>query len=239
MKRLLILLLLLVVSQVAHAAVEVAPFAGYSFKSNSYLYYGKLKLIDNTSYGVNLSLDLTPATALEFQWVGASPLGLWTDYRGGLLYPDRKFRVHYNYFLVGPVKQAHFVPNKVTGFGTFKLGMSYFTTDQNDIEDDYRFAFSVGAGLKVYLTDVIGLRFQGNLHMPMYFSGIGIGVGSGGVSGGAGTTSLLVQGETSVGVIFKLGGKKTTKATPAYQSTPEAQPEPVESGDDFLGDKYK
>ena len=241
MKKMMMLAMLLVLSKAAFGAIEIAPFWGYSFGSTAYLYNGDLKLDGTSSYGINLSLDLTPTTALEFQWAGASPKARWYDLRP--LYPNRSMTVHYNYFLLGAVKQKYFVPNKVAGFGTFKLGMSYFTTNQNDIENDYRFAASLGGGMKIFFNDKVGLRLQGNLHLPMYFDGIWIGGGSGGVSGGVGTTSILLQGETSAGIIIKVGGAKKKQAQPAaYQPAPapEAEPMPRDNeSDNDLGDKYK
>jgi len=51
-------------------------------------------------------------------------------------------------------------------------------------EDTVRFAFTAGLGFKVWVTENIGLRFEARALVPVYFSGAGFWVGTGGASVG-------------------------------------------------------
>ena len=50
--------------------------------------------------------------------------------------------------------------------------------------DTVRFAFTAGLGFKVWLTESVGLRFEARALVPVYFSGGGFWVGTGGASVG-------------------------------------------------------
>ena len=207
MKKLLVLVLLMLAS-ISPQAVEVTPFGGYSMQSTSYMYYGYLRFHSSGSYGVNLGFPVSRGTQLELQWAGSSQWGEWYDYYDADY--DIQFDSYYNYFLFGPLKEVVLGSPNVSGFGTFKIGMAHYSVKGYNTAsyDDFRFAMSMGGGFKIFFTDMLGLRLQGNLHMPMLFNGIGFGLGAGGITGGASGMTVLVQGEMSAGLIMRFGKQK-------------------------------
>ncbi len=56
----------------------------------------------------------------------------------------------------------------------------------------------------IYLTERLGLRLQGRFMIPMYFDGLGFGIGTGGVSGGAVFGAYALQGDFSGGIVLRL-----------------------------------
>lgn len=70
---------------------------------------------------------------------------------------------------------------------------------------------TAGLGIKYFFTDVIGIKAQARLLLPLYFNGIGFGcgIGTGGAScgGGAGFGSEIVQGDFTGGVVLRIGNQ--------------------------------
>ena len=65
--------------------------------------------------------------------------------------------------------------------------------------------------MKYFFTDVVGIKVQARLLMPLYFGGVGIGcgIGTGGANCGGGATfgSEIIQGDFTGGVVLRLGGE--------------------------------
>ena len=68
---------------------------------------------------------------------------------------------------------------------------------------------NLGIGVKYFFTDVVGVKFQARLLMPMYFGGVGFGcgIGTGGSSCGGGATfgTEIIQGDFTGGLVFRVG----------------------------------
>ena len=188
---------------------EITPTMGYFFGGNIKFYEGKLKIRDNVSYGVIGGVPLSRGSMLEISYTGMNSKAEWRPRYGyDHSFPSDDFNVMVNYLTVGGVQEAE-LANNVFGFGALRVGAAWFNASSG-INDVWRFAISLGGGAKVFLTDRIGLRIHGNLHIPLYFSGVGMfcGIGSGGSSCGASlnSTSSILQGEIAAGLIFRLGG---------------------------------
>jgi hypothetical protein len=80
------------------------------------------------------------------------------------------------------------------------------SVNTSGMDDVWRFAIGIGAGMKVMFTERIGIRLQGRLLMPMYFAGVGFyaGIGTGGASSGLSlnTGSVIFQGDFQGGLVF-------------------------------------
>lgn len=189
--------------------IEITPMVGYFFGGSIKFYEGKLKVKDNISYGVAVGVPLPSGITIEFNYITMPSTAQWRPYYSyEIRYPERNFGVNVNYFNLGSTRNVPLAEN-VVGFGALRLGAAYFNSTASDIDDVWRFEASLGAGLKVYVTEKVGLRFSGNFHIPMVFSGgglfCGIGTGGSGCSVGVGSTSSILQGDLSAGLIFRLG----------------------------------
>jgi len=188
---------------------ELTPMVGYFFGGSAKFYEGKLKIKDNASFGIVAGLPVSSGTTLEFTYIGMSSTAEWRPYFSYEdRYPARNFGMNVNYFNLGGVRTVPLAEN-IKGFGGLRLGAAYFNSTASDIDDTWRFAVSLGGGVKVYLTDRIGLRFQGNFNIPLVFSGgglfCGIGSGGSGCNVSVGSTSSILQGDLSGGLVFRLG----------------------------------
>jgi len=189
--------------------VELTPVGGHFFGGNKSFEEGNLKINDNKCYGLILGFPAESSSILELSYTGMNSTAEWRPrqyYSND--YPSRDFGLTINYFTLSGVRQIEF-SEKVIGFGAFRAGASWFKSDQSDIEDAWRFAVSLGTGLKFFFNEKIGLRLQGNFHMPLHYSGSGLffGVGNGGTYSGVfvGLDPSIVEGDISGGLIFVLG----------------------------------
>lgn len=188
---------------------ELTPMVGYFFGGSVKFYEGKLNIKDNVSFGFVAGLPISNGTTVEFSYTGMSSTAEWRpyfSYEGK--YPARDFGMNVNYFNLGGLRTVPLAEN-VKGFGGLRLGAAYFNSTADDIDDAWRFEVSLGGGVKVYLTDRVGLRFQGNFHIPLVLSGgglfCGIGSGGSGCNVSVGSTSSILQGDLSAGLVFRLG----------------------------------
>jgi len=87
-------------------------------------------------------------------------------------------------------------------------GITWFNMTSHGVSDHVSFSAALGGGVKFFFSDRIGIRLQGRLLLPMYFSGGGlfVGIGSGGTSSGVSVSTgvLAVQGDFSGGLIIRL-----------------------------------
>ena len=109
------------------------------------------------------------------------------------------------------------IHGKIKPYGVFLLGISAHSPQNAKYNNKISFAFALGGGVKIFITDNIGIRLQGRLLAPLYLSGVGLGcgIGTGGAScgGGVGLSSTLLQGDFNAGLILVLAGKKQPATT--------------------------
>ena len=113
-----------------------------------------------------------------------------------------------NYIQLGMVREID-RGGKAIPYGLFSMGVGWMNPDDQNIESVTRFAIALGAGVKVWMTDRVGIKLQARLLAPMYFTGGGVyyGIGSGGSGGGlsVGATTTVIQADFTGGFIFALG----------------------------------
>ncbi len=186
-----------------YTGFEITPTVGYMFGGKLRGYNGELNISDEFSYGIRLSKALNYGTAIEFSW---SSMQAEATLRSFYESSGERFDMGVNYFLLG-VSQAWEGSDAVQPFGIMGLGASVFSAKGNESVasgDEWFFSAEFGLGVKVHISDFIGLRFQGRFLLPMMWGGAGLWCGSGGCGGGYYTTSAILQGDLSVGLIFKL-----------------------------------
>ncbi|MCK5572641.1 MAG: hypothetical protein KAJ12_07760 [Bacteroidetes bacterium] len=184
---------------------EIVPYAGYFFSGNINTAVGTLNVKDSYNYGLIFDVAVHREVQLELSWSQSendvefiNSFGVLTD----------KFKVSTNYFQIG----ANYAMGRknVRPFGVFTVGAVYFSPSQGQdptvrYEDEWRFAMSFGAGVKIYLSESIGLRLQGRLMFPLYFTGGGFYLGTGGAGFGVSSAIPILQGDLSAGLIIAVG----------------------------------
>ena len=99
-------------------------------------------------------------------------------------------------------------------YGIGSLGATLFsptgepydeTEDQYYFQDWWLFSLTVGGGAKVWLSEKVGLRFEGRVMMPITWAGGGFMVGSGGGGFYLGGGSAILQASLTAGLMIRLG----------------------------------
>jgi hypothetical protein len=153
-------------------------------------------------YGGIFSVELGPGVLGEFSYTRSKTTARYDDFVSG---EHTNYDMAIDYFQLGGVKELKKGP--VVPFGMASLGVTWFNMQTYGVSDHVSFSAALGGGLKFFFSDRIGIRLQGRLLMPMYFSGGGlfVGIGSGGSSTGVSVSTgfLTVQGDFSGGLIFR------------------------------------
>jgi opacity protein-like surface antigen len=192
------------------ALIEVSPFAGYMFGGSLKLYEGKLKAENAANYGVAVDFKIARDMQIELMWTQMNTEAQFNTYYGYDNLATRKFDLNVGYIQIGSVREMDF--DKVHPFAVVSLGTTYFIPSNvtyldgttTDVDDEWKFSMTLGAGAKIWITDKVGIRLQGNLMLPMFWGGAGFTVGTGGAGFTLGAGTSMVQGSFTGGLIFAL-----------------------------------
>lgn len=201
----LIVMSIISVEAVSAQIIEFSGFAGYQLGGTLKGYYGEVKMDNAMSYGGNMALALSTTTFVEFSYIRSDTEGQFRDYNDGSI--GDKVPLSSNYIQLGALQEMDF--GILSPFFTIKGGLAVWSPKNSvDFNSYTQFAFSVGGGTKIWISDMIGIRLQANMLMPLVWRGGGFGCGfyTGGSScGGAVYTRITpFQGEFSGGLIIKI-----------------------------------
>lgn len=183
---------------------EVIPYGGYLWSvSRGFIYNGQSGDVDFSSggiWGVALDVNLRPGAQLELMYQRQS-----TDLNFTSGFPSFKEKIadyaieYYQIGGLGGLQQGElFSYSKVT------LGATRFAPDAVGFSDTWRFSVILGLGAKLYVSERVALRLEGDLPFTFFSGGVGIGIGGGGIGtyvGGSGLTQFQLQ----LGVAILLG----------------------------------
>ncbi len=202
------LLMICSVQDLAAQAIEINGFAGWQFGGTARLYDGDFKIADAMNYGGKISVGLSESTYVEISYMRADTEGDYIPLPAWDRDPVLDIPFSSNYIHIGGLQEAHFGP--VSPFVTIGLGMAIWDPKETglNLTTKSQFSATVGAGMKIWITDFLGIRLQGSMMMPMVFNGAGFGcgIGTGGSSCGTNVYTRITpfQGEFSGGLIFKI-----------------------------------
>jgi hypothetical protein len=185
--------------------IELNGFYGWQLNGKANLYDGEFIMQNAPNYGGKLAVGLSTTTFVELSYMRSDSEGYYKPYNISTE-PRENIRYSSNYITVGGLQELDL--GKIRPFGTF--GMGTVIWDPKDYSGTkWQFHFTLGAGVKIWLNDFIGLRVQGSMMMPLVYNGAGFGcgIGTGGSScGGAVYTRITpFQGEFSGGIILRIG----------------------------------
>lgn len=186
--------------------VELTATGGYQYWG-SYKYYdsytntnGKLALGDGPCYGGILGFELADAAFVELVYNHQDSRLINKPNFG---YDKTLGDVGVNYFQLNGTRGVQ-INDKVEPFVTLGLGAVLFDPVSAKYSSLWKFSMNLGAGVKYYISDRIGLRFSAGLWAPIQGVGIGVGIGTGGAYAGASTYTTIIQMNLQGGLIFRL-----------------------------------
>lgn len=173
-----------------HGRTEVTAIAGYQLNSDVSTSTGHVSVGDAPVYGAAVAIETLPGAWAELMWLYSEPSVTVT---GSPLLPS-SFDVATHYFQIGGLKgirrdRATLYGGATIGAALFMPGtIRYANGTTTSLSDTWRFAFTIGGGLKLDLSEHLALRFDARVAAPVYFTSGSIYVGGGAagmtVSGG-------------------------------------------------------
>ena len=201
----LLVLVTLGIQDLSAQTLEINGFYGWQLNGKAKLYDGEFRMQNAPNYGGKLAIGLSTTTFVELSYMRSDSEGYLKPYNISEE-PGETYQFSSNYITVGGLQELDL--GKIRPFGT--LGMGFVIWAPKDYYGTkWQFQFSFGAGVKIWLSERIGLRVQGSMMMPLVYNGAGfgcgIGTGGSGCGGAVYTRITPFQGEFSGGIILKLG----------------------------------
>jgi hypothetical protein len=162
---------------------------------------------DAPSFGASVSVPARPGSKIELLWIYSSADARVDGY--GTLDSSRSFNVDMHYFQIGGVQG--FRRGNVEPFAGMTIGASWYLPGsivsqtgsyEYDADDTWRFAFTLGGGVNVFLTPKVAVRLQARMLAPVLFSSGAFYVGTGGTAFAVSGGIPFIQGDFSAGLVF-------------------------------------
>ena len=188
------------------AQFEVNVYGGYVPPSKTmYSYNGyRFRINDAGNFGAGLGYVTPFGIVAELSYMRFSS-EIYQD--GGIVEIVERQPINVEYYQLS-IQRPLMGGDTFVPYGSFGLGASRFNMPELP-NDTWRFAVTGSLGMKYFFSDLIGIKAQARLLLPLYFNGIGFGcgIGPGGAScgGGAGFGSEIIQGDFTGGVVLRFG----------------------------------
>lgn len=187
--------------------IEISPFAGFQWSTKTYTTGGYLSTKDGVNFGGAIDIAVQRDLQLELLYIYCDTQTRFVSQ--SFVYPSSQYGdLGVHYMQIGYVKG--FKKGNIEPFGVFTLGAVMFSPSDLQLEngtrltlsDTWRFAITIGGGAKIFFSEKLGIRLQARLMMPIYFSGVGMYVGTGGSGLGVTGGIPVLMGDFTAGLII-------------------------------------
>ena len=185
--------------------IEITPFGGFFWSTGVSTSVGTLAFDPGPDAGVALGFQVDWKSQVEVLYLFARPQARFTS--SSISYASSPpFGVTTQYLQLGGL--TTFGQGTLEPFISGGLGLAWFSPSDVQVQgavtiqpqDTLVFAFNLGGGVKWWLSEAIGLRFQARFLMPVYFySGTFIS-GPNGASLRVNSGIPMLQGDLSLGL---------------------------------------
>ncbi len=176
--------------------VEITPFGGYGFGRDLDVVDSdeKLKIEEDSLYGLILDFGGTPEAQYEFFF---SQQATKITSSSGTVPPETLTGLDITYAHIGGV--LNFGDKRVRPFFGGGLGLTHFNVQ--NYSDQTKFSISLAGGVKLFLTQNIGFRFEARGLGTLVNNTTWIHSGSGGSAIGV-AGDVILQGQLNGGLII-------------------------------------
>ena len=181
---------------------EITPFTGYMFGGYMNVYQGQITIDNAQNYGLSFvyTVPYKQGIQLEVLWLmHQSALNLQ---KPGEREVNKLFDINTHYIQIGGIYGKR--KKNVMPFGSISFGTTLFSPHSVRYSDEWQFSMTIGAGIKFYLSKHVGLRLQARALLPFYWGTGSVWCGTGGCSLGYGSTSIMLQGDFTAGLMITL-----------------------------------
>ncbi|MBS1110042.1 MAG: uncharacterized protein H6Q88_2034 [Anaeromyxobacteraceae bacterium] len=185
--------------------IEITPFGGFFWSTGVSTSVGTLAFDPGPDAGVALGFQVDWKSQVEVLYLFARPQARFTS--SSIFYASSpSFGVTTQYLQLGGL--TTFGQGTLEPFISGGLGLAWFSPSDVQVQDAVTiqpqdtlvFAFNLGGGVKWWLSEAIGLRFQARFLMPVYFSSGTFISGPNGASLRVNSGIPMLQGDLSLGL---------------------------------------
>jgi opacity protein-like surface antigen len=185
--------------------LEITPWGGLFWSTSVSTSAGTLAFDPGADAGVAMGFQVDGKSQVEVLYLFARPRARFTS--SSIFYASSpSFGVTTQYLQLGGL--TTFSQGKLEPFISGGLGLAWFSPSDVQVEgavtiqpqDSWLFAFNLGGGLKWWISETIGLRFQARFLMPVFFNSGSFISGPYGASLKVNSGIPMVQGDLSLGL---------------------------------------
>lgn len=190
--------------------IEIGGFFGWQASTNASTYYGSIVIDGSIDFGGFIDYSIRPGSAIELLYIYVPTNARYVPYLAGGPYPSsNSVSLGENWIQIGGTFGRKM--GRIEPFGALTLGVVIISPGQivftngatASASTQVKPAFTGGLGFKLWLTDMLGLRFMARALVPLYFSGGAVWVGTGGTSVAVGAGIPWAQFDFTGGVEVK------------------------------------
>ncbi len=175
--------------------IELGATYNYQFGGKIHAFhngrYKEFRVDDSESYTITASVPTKWNTRIELSFFNQN-----SKISGGNNFGEEYLAIRY--YQVGVIKEMP--KGDIIPYGAFSVGAVELNPDGSRYDNIWKFALTLGGGLKYYITKSVGIKIEGRLMAPITYGGLYFGTGGSGV----GASSYTVQGYIGGGVTFAL-----------------------------------
>jgi opacity protein-like surface antigen len=177
---------------------EISPFVGYQFGGKLGVQAGTLSIKDAMNYGVALDFYIRPGMQVELAYIRQDTELRFRDILTGRTAP--MFDMAVEYYQIGTLYEVR--PGRVRPYALVTVGLTHFNPKPKDRSSEWRFSFGIGGGVKAFVSERFGFRFQGRLLFPYFGAGGGLWCSAPGGCFVALNGRLIVQADFTGGIFL-------------------------------------
>ncbi len=170
--------------------IEIGGFVGYQLPTDATGGTGKVIIDPSIDFGGFVDYSVRPGYAVELLYVYVPTNARFQTYVPGTIPDSDKTSIGTHWIQIGGNVGRNL--GRIEPFGSLTAGLvivapgtlTFTNGTTATANTSVQFAFTGGLGLKVWVTEMIALRFEARALVPVYFSGGGLWVGTGGASVG-------------------------------------------------------
>ena len=150
-------------------SLEIAPFGGWQFGGGFGVSEGSVKINADVVYGVMIDVRVREDGHLEFLY-SRQETTLEVSSTDFLRPGKEHFDLNVEYFQGGGVFEFQLERRALRPFVVLTAGATRFSPGLPELETEWRFSLGGGGGIKVFLSERLGLRFDARAS-PTFLSG--------------------------------------------------------------------
>ena len=177
---------------------ELIPFGGYQTGARIEAYKGSLRISDALNYGAAFNYKFSEGYKIELSYSRmVTDLNYVLDNNSQPL-----SNLAVQYLSIGGLLELN-SRERIVPFVKVALGRTIYRPIADTIATEHVMHFDISSGVKIFISDHIGFRFQASLLLPVFIEGTYFEAALPPLGQGIKTEISGIQGDFTAGVIFR------------------------------------